>query len=109
VDGTAYDFREPRQIGELALDTAYRDITRDADGRWRVRLADQDRAATLWGDESYSWIQVFTGDTLPPDKARAGLAVEPMTCGPDAFNTGDGLVVLRPGDSHRGRWGVSPA
>jgi aldose 1-epimerase len=109
VDGTAYDFREPRTIGDLALDTAYRDIARDADGRWRVRMVDNDRAASVWADEAYTWIQVFTGDTLPPGKARAGLAVEPMTCGPDAFNTGDGLVVLEPGDIHRGQWGISPA
>jgi aldose 1-epimerase len=108
VDDTAYDFRTARAIGDLVLDTAYRDIARDADGRWRVRMVGQDRAATLWADEAYSWIQVFTGDTLPPGKARAGLAVEPMTCGPDAFNTGDGLVVLEPGDSHRGQWGISP-
>jgi aldose 1-epimerase len=109
VDGTTHDFREPRRIGDLVIDTAFRDITRDPDGRWRVRLAEGERAVTLWGDESYSWIQVFTGDTLPPDRARAGLAVEPMTCGPDAFNTGEGLVVLQPGEGHRGRWGISPA
>jgi aldose 1-epimerase len=107
VDSTAYDFRAPRVIGDLVLDTAYRDVVRDPDGRWRVRLADDSRAVTLWGDEAYSWVQVFTGDTLPPGRARAGLAVEPMTCGPDAFNTGDGLVVLEPGESHRGQWGIS--
>lgn len=107
VDGTAYDFRTSRAIGDLVLDTAFRDVTRDADGRWRVQLADSGQTATLWADEAYSWIQVFTGDTLPPGKARAGLAVEPMTCGPDAFNTGEGLVILRPGDSHRGQWGIS--
>jgi aldose 1-epimerase len=109
VDGTTHDFRQPRQIGDLVIDTAYRDVTRDPDGRWRVRVSDGERAATLWGDESYPWIQVFTGDTLPPDRARRGLAVEPMTCGPDAFNTGEGLVVLPPGETHRSRWGIAPS
>jgi aldose 1-epimerase len=109
VEGTPYDFRDRRPIGELALDTAYRDVSRDPDGLWRVRMEDGDVAATLWADDAYSWIQVFTGDTLAPDAARRGLAVEPMTCGPDAFNTGDGLVILQPGDSHRGRWGITPA
>jgi aldose 1-epimerase len=107
VAGTAYDFRESRAIGGLVLDTAYRDIERDGDGRWRVRLAGPDRAATLWADAAYTWIQVFTGDTL--SRPRTGLAVEPMTCGPDAFNTGEGLVVLEPGASHRGQWGISPS
>ena len=50
---------------------------------------------------------VFTGDTLTPDRRRRGLAVEPMTCAPDAFNSGDGLVVLRPGESVAGSWGVA--
>ncbi len=111
VDGTAYDFRQPRPVGELVLDTAYTDLTRDGDGRWRVHVSDAETgaAATLWGDASYPWLQLFTGDTLPPGKARAGLAVEPMTCGPDAFNTGYGVLVLAPGDTHRSQWGITPS
>jgi aldose 1-epimerase len=31
-----------------------------------------------------------------------------MTCGPDAFNTGDDLLTLRPGEEHIGAWGISP-
>jgi len=110
VQGSAYDFRQPRRLGDLVLDTAFKDIDRDPDGSWRVTMSDAGTgsAATLWADEAYTWIQLFTGDTLPPDKARRGLAVEPMTCGPDAFNAGDGLVVLQPGDSHRARWGITP-
>jgi aldose 1-epimerase len=111
VDGTAYDFREPRRIDDLVLDTAYTDIERGPDGLWRVRLSDGETgsAATVWADETHSWLQLFTGDTLPAGKARAGLAVEPMTCGPDAFNTGQGLVVLAPGDEQVGRWGITPS
>jgi aldose 1-epimerase len=109
VDGTPYDFRTARPIGDLVLDTAYRDLTRDSDGRWRVRLESDEATDTLWADAAHDWIQLFTGDTLAADRRRRGLAVEPMTCGPDAFNTGDGLVVLAPGESHQGRWGLTPA
>jgi aldose 1-epimerase len=107
VADTPYDFRSPRVIGDLVLDTAYADLARDGDGRWRVTLAGPDRSVTVWADESYPWLQVFSGDTLPPARARAGLAVEPMTCGPDAFNTGDDLLVLQPGDRHSGTWGIT--
>jgi aldose 1-epimerase len=109
VDGTPYDFRSPRPVGDLVLDTAFTDVQRDQDRRWQVRMSDPEtgRAVSLWADEAYGWIQLFTGDTLPPGKARAGLAVEPMTCGPDAFNTGVGLVILEPGQSHRARWGIT--
>jgi aldose 1-epimerase len=55
----------------------------------------------LWG-----FVMVFTGDTLAPERRRRGLAVEPMTCAPDAFNSGDGLLTIRPGGSVEGRWGI---
>ncbi|WP_426565646.1 aldose 1-epimerase family protein [Angustibacter sp. McL0619] len=113
VDGTPYDLREPTRIGERVLDTAYGDLDRDADGRWRIRLTDPgtDRDVVLWADGAYNWAQVFSGDTLGPLQRRRGLAVEPMTCPPDAFNAPDpaaaGVVRLAPGDEHVATWGLS--
>ena len=49
-------------------------------------------------------MQVFTGDL--PDVRRRGLAVEPMTCPPQALRTGEGLLRLEPGDAFRGEWGI---
>jgi aldose 1-epimerase len=60
---------------------------------------------TVWADEAWPYVQVFTGDL--PDVQRRGFAVEPMTCPPNAFNTGEGLIRLEPGDSFEGRWGIS--
>ncbi len=51
-------------------------------------------------------LQLYTGDTLAPERRRLGLAAEPMTCPPNAFQTGDGIVRLEPGDTFVGRWGV---
>ena len=62
---------------------------------------------TLWADALWSHVMVFTGDTLAPERRRRGLAVEPMTCAPDAFNTGEGLRVLAPGESVTCSWGVT--
>jgi aldose 1-epimerase len=50
---------------------------------------------------------VFTGDALP-DVARRSVAIEPMTCAPNAFRSGDGLVRLEPGETHTGSWGIVP-
>lgn len=112
LDGTSHDFREPRALGELGLDTAFTDIAADADGRWRVTLTHPHtgRAATLWADATaYPWLQVFTGDSLPLTTRRtSGLAVEPMTCPPDAFNSGDDLLVLQPGQAFAAPWGITP-
>lgn len=105
VEGLVEDFRTPHALGTANLDTALTDLTRDADGRARVTLALGDRYAEMWADEAFGWLQVFTGE----HRRDIALAVEPMTCGPDAFNPGptdSDVVVLQPGDSFTGRWGV---
>ena len=109
VDGTEYDFREPRPIGATQLDHAFTDLERDADELARVGLRDQENGSTvtLWLDESYGYVQLFTGDALP-SVSRRSLAVEPMTCAPNAFRSGDGLLVLEPGESTTGVWGIEP-
>jgi aldose 1-epimerase len=109
VAGTELDFRHPRAIGPLALDTCFADLTRNADGIARVVLSAPggERRLTLWMDERFRFVQVYTGDTLPdPARRRGGVAIEPMTCAPDAFNSGDGLVVLAPGGSFSARCGL---
>jgi aldose 1-epimerase len=106
VEGTIYDLRQGRLVGSMSLDTAMTDLVRDPDGRWRVSLALGERYAELWGDETMRWTQVFTGG---PNR-NWSLAVEPMTCGPDAFNEGpthDGMRVLAPGETFVGQWGIS--
>jgi aldose 1-epimerase len=62
----------------------------------------------MWADEAYEYAQVFSGDTLHGAERRRGLAVEPMTCPPDALNSGTDLQVLGPGESWTGRWGLTP-
>jgi aldose 1-epimerase len=103
VEGTELDFRKARPIGRERLDHCFTDFDRGEDGRVRVEV---DRT-TLWADESYPYLMVFTGDGLP-DADRRSLAVEPMTCAPNAFVSGDGLVLLEPGESHAAAWGISP-
>ena len=105
VDGTPYDFRQARPIGDLVLDTAFTELTGN-----EVVLADGtgDRRVTLWMDESYRWLMLFTGDTVDAARRRRGLAVEPMTCPPNAFATGEGLRVLEPGEVWTTTWGITP-
>jgi aldose 1-epimerase len=110
VAGTEYDFRSARAIGETKLDTPYTALTRGDDGRAVVSLnaADGSSGVDLWIGEGADYLQVFTGDTLAAPRRRTGLAVEPMSCPPDAFNTGEALVTLDPGGTHTLGWGVAP-
>lgn len=108
VESTPLDLRAPRPIGDLVLDTCFGELERDPDGLARTTLRDPatDRTATLWQDGSYPWVMLFTGDTLDPPARRRGLAVEPMTCPPNAFATGEDVLVLAPGERFRGTWGI---
>ncbi len=108
VAGGPYDFAAGRRIGDTRFDHPFSGLLADPDGMTRTTLRDPDtgRTATLWTDPAYPWLQVFSGDTLAAG-ARAALAVEPMTCPPDAFNSGTDLVVLQPGDSDTGRFGIT--
>lgn len=104
------DFSGEGKIGDTVLDHAYTDLRADADGRWSVQLSHGDRVRTLWAQaHAFPYVQVFTGDSLPGERRRAtGLAVEPMTCPADAFNTGDHLIALQPGATWIGEWGIRP-
>jgi len=107
VESTPLDFRAPRVIADAALDTCFTDLDRGEDGLARVRMVQGGgRAATLWMDAAWPYVMVFTGDTLAPERRRHGLAVEPMTCPPNAFATREDLWVLDPGEAFTGEWGI---
>jgi aldose 1-epimerase len=108
VDGTDYDFREPKPIGGTRLDHCFTELQRGSDGVARVELRDPDtgEGLALWLDQTYGYLMLFTGDPLP-DVARRSLAVEPMTCPPNAFRTGEAVVRLEPGDSFTSSWGLA--
>jgi aldose 1-epimerase len=108
VDGTAYDFREQRPVGKVHLDYTFTDLERDSEGRATLRLAaPEGRQVEVWVDEQFPYLELFTGDPLPEDRRRRSLGVEPMTCPPNAFVTGD-VLRLRPGATTSASWGIRP-
>jgi aldose 1-epimerase len=106
VEDTRFDHRTHRLIGTTKLDHAFTGLERDSDGLARVHLTSQERGVCLWVDEAYRWLQVFTGDPLDEPHRRRALAVEPMTCPPNAFVSGTDLLTLEPGDTVSSSWGV---
>jgi aldose 1-epimerase len=110
VDGSPYDFRTPRPIGDVEIDYTFTDLHRDDDGRFRLRLSapDDRHAVTFWVGAAYPFVEVFTGDALPDEsRRRRGLGVEPMTAPPNALASGESLVVLEPGERWSGEWGIT--
>jgi aldose 1-epimerase len=107
VTGSEYDYTEGKRIGATVLDTAFGDLERYGSGRSHVRLATPDgRQIQVWADDAFHWWQVFTGDTLAAERRRRSVAIEPMTCPPDAFRSGRDVVTLAPGEAWRGHWGI---
>jgi aldose 1-epimerase len=107
VAGTSYDFREAARMGAVELDTAYTDLARDADGRAWVTFVDTSSATRLWVDESYPYIELFTGDSLPdPSRRRRSLGVEPMTAPPNALHDVVDVTRLEPRATATSTWGV---
>jgi aldose 1-epimerase len=106
--GTTYDFRDGKKIGPLAIDDAFTDLRRDDRGRaWVCLTRVDDRVVRLWVDQAYPVIEIYTGDTLTPERRRRGLGTEAMTSPPNAFQSGDGLIRLESGETFSASWGVA--
>jgi aldose 1-epimerase len=112
-DPQRFDFRIPRTIADAEIDHAYTDLQRNGSGITTVRLTDAaGRGVAMAWDAACPWVQIHTADLDPANPAhRAGLAVEPMTCAPDAFNApaypfDTGLVVIEPGQSFEAGWTI---
>src|SRR6185437_7931072 len=111
VAATEYDFTGGRAIGTTRMDTAFTGLQRDGDGRAWASLDDPvtGRGVDLWADGGFGYLMCYTGDTLGDvDRRRTAVAIEPMTCPPDAFRSGRDLIVLDPGDRWEGSWGLRP-
>jgi aldose 1-epimerase len=109
VDTTPeFDFRSPRQIGDTFIDHAFTAITADADGIADVVVTSPvGTGVRMSFGSDLPWLQVHTADRPAPERSRIGLAIEPMTCPPDAFSTGEDLVRLAPGASHSASWTIA--
>lgn len=107
-DAERFDFRSARRIGAVEIDHAYTGLLVDAEGRCTASVTDAEGrgAAVSWGSDC-PWVQVHTADMPGRPGHRIGLAVEPMTCPPDAFNSGDDLIVLQPGASASASWTIA--
>jgi aldose 1-epimerase len=94
VEGGELDLRRPDgPLGARQVDHAFTGLPA---GGWEVSLSDPVSGMTSRVRADAPWVQIYSGDLVD----RAGVAVEPMTCPPDAFNSGTDLVELASGASH---------
>jgi aldose 1-epimerase len=101
------DFRSGRDVGSTVLDHAFTDLEFTGDvAHATLRSPDGSGVDVSWGREC-PWLQVCTGDAAGPELNRRAVAIEPMTCPPDSFRSGEGLVRLAPGQTHEVSWGIA--
>lgn len=108
VEGSGRDLRSGAALRGLDLDTAYTGLT-TVDGKVRHRLTAPDGTAVeLAADPVFGWVQVFTNEVYDTDDGRIdAVAVEPMTCPADAFNSGTDLLRLEPGEQWVAGWSLA--
>ena len=79
------------------LDAAFRLRPNPNGSTTRLHSPLQQATLHLWqpqGPGQFNYLVVFTPGS------RGGVAIEPLTAGVDAFNNGEGLLVLPPGQTH---------
>ncbi|MBC7723923.1 MAG: aldose 1-epimerase family protein [Burkholderiaceae bacterium] len=104
VAGTRFDLRGGVPVRELSLDDGFGGVEPGAthrltapDGRW----------VELVRDDEFDYTQVFTNPVHPRDGVLGlAIAVEPMSAAANAFNSGDGLRWLDPGEHWSISWGI---
>ena len=104
------DFRSLRAIDSAVLDDAFGTPQRGTDGWSQARLRGTDgRTVVIRMDESFRAWQVCTGDELPGEQSRRAIAIEPMTCPPNAFASGTDFDIIEPGGEITVQWGITLA
>jgi aldose 1-epimerase len=115
VSGTAVDATDWRRLGDYLIDNGFVNLIPDADGLVRTLLrapreSGDHRSIALWQDANFKQVHVFSTPMYPspdnPGELVHGITIEPVTAGPDAFNTRVDLIQLSPEVEWSGRWGI---
>jgi aldose 1-epimerase len=107
VHGTIWDLRGGRAVGTLELDDAWSGVTVVDGGSTQTLRAPDGRTVSLWADEHFGYVQVFITRKFPCGSGyRTAVAIEPMTAPADAFNSGEGLQWLHPGEDWSASWAI---
>ena len=105
LHGGDRDFSVRKSVSGHEIDCTYTELRRDDSGLATVVVADSTGAEVeLSVDRNFPYLQVYTGDKLERGRRRTSIAVEPMTCPPDALRSGKDVVVLEPGQHWAGSW-----
>lgn len=95
-------FNKLSKIDDRSFDTTYL-IDTENTATTQLYSSKKNVSIHVWqetGLHKYNYVQIY----IPPD--RTTVAIEPMTSIADAFNNGEGLIILKPGDVYINNCGV---
>jgi len=99
-------------LDDQVLDDCFTGLVRDFDGVATVRFLPGGgpiAEVTLRLDRHFGYVMCYTGDTLGESDRRRAVAIEPMTCAPNAFSSGVDVVALGQTTTFDGSFSVSVA
>ncbi len=107
--GSDFDFADPRTLDGVRLDDCFTGL---GPAPWSVEVGRPDGLSVrVSGSSELGYVMCYTADTLGPADRRRGIAIEPMSCPPNALRTGTDLVTLAPSgalaSSFGATWGIS--
>lgn len=110
IAGLSLDFRNPVVLGQSKLDHPFTGLgaltgpgTPGGPGfggelSSALLVEPNGSGVRVSWDARCPWVQVFTDDQGADMVSRQGVAIEPVSCPPDAFNSGTDVQVIEPGD-----------
>jgi aldose 1-epimerase len=105
-----FDLRAGVRLAGNHIDQDFTDLPRDAAGLAHTYLTAPDgRGIDVWQDQSFKHVVIFTPNYFPTIEGETthAAAIEPSTAAPNAFNNGQDLLWLEPGQSFEATWGVT--
>lgn len=96
-------FHSPSLIEESNFDTCFGLTEKSGIAETQIFDKELNIGFAIWqetGVNKYNYLQIYTPDS------RNSIAIEPMTCIPNAFNTEGSFTVLEPAETSSTSWGV---
>jgi aldose 1-epimerase len=93
-------FNELKKIDDTLFDTCFQFSENNKTYETKLVNSENETSVILWQDTKFQYVQIY----IPPE--RNSIALEPMTCPANAFNSKENLLVLKPNEKFEGSFGV---
>jgi aldose 1-epimerase len=107
VSASTKDLRLGKALSEVKLDDDFTDLN-FANGIASTKLLTQDGAGCeIWQEDIFKHTVIYTPEVFPTASSSiTAIAIEPSSSEVNAFNTKQDLLVLHPGETRSGSWGI---